>query len=357
MGGRQGPVTGQPMGEAPAYSSASATASATYVPPQYDDDFPQDAPFADAGSEEAPRGGAATLVHWAGGLASLALVIGLGFWGYKLVVRDASGVPVVAAMDGPMRIEPAQPGGTSADNQGLAVNEIAANFEASEPGDVALAPSTEGLSVADALPETAATAPVTPLPVSEAPETQDIANLAPATEAALQELVDELARQSTGRLTVPLTETTVEQTQIVPGGLGQSLRPRVRPQALVTLAAVPVTQTALSAPRPAPVIEAVSAALPQEARDVPASDVPAGTRLVQLGAYETPEIAKLEWDKISARFDGYLISKARVIEKAASGGKTFYRLRAMGFDDLSDARRFCAALVSENAACIPVVTR
>ncbi len=46
-----------------------------------------------------------------------------------------------------------------------------------------------------------------------------------------------------------------------------------------------------------------------------------------------------------------------MIQKAESGGRTFYRLRAMGFADLSDARRFCSALVAGNADCIPVTTR
>jgi hypothetical protein len=32
-------------------------------------------------------------------------------------------------------------------------------------------------------------------------------------------------------------------------------------------------------------------------------------------------------------------------------------LRALGFEDLADARRFCSALVAEKAECIPVVTR
>ena len=49
--------------------------------------------------------------------------------------------------------------------------------------------------------------------------------------------------------------------------------------------------------------------------------------------------------------------KARVIERATSGGRIFYRLRAHGFADLSEARRFCAAFVAENADCIPVTTR
>ena len=46
-----------------------------------------------------------------------------------------------------------------------------------------------------------------------------------------------------------------------------------------------------------------------------------------------------------------------MIQEAESGGRTFYRLRALGFDDLSDARRFCSVLVAENADCIPVTAR
>jgi hypothetical protein len=49
--------------------------------------------------------------------------------------------------------------------------------------------------------------------------------------------------------------------------------------------------------------------------------------------------------------------KSRVIQKAQSGGRTFYRLRVAGFDDISDARRFCSALLAEKAACIPVKMR
>jgi len=68
-------------------------------------------------------------------------------------------------------------------------------------------------------------------------------------------------------------------------------------------------------------------------------------------------VARQEWDRLSDRFGEYLEDKNRVIQKAQSGGRTFYRLRALGFADLSDARRFCSALVAEKAECIPVVTR
>jgi hypothetical protein len=52
-----------------------------------------------------------------------------------------------------------------------------------------------------------------------------------------------------------------------------------------------------------------------------------------------------------------LTGKTRIVQAAQSGGRTFYRLRAMGFADEADSRRFCSALVAERAACIPVAVR
>jgi hypothetical protein len=46
-----------------------------------------------------------------------------------------------------------------------------------------------------------------------------------------------------------------------------------------------------------------------------------------------------------------------VIQRATSGGRVFFRLRAHGFDDVADARRFCATFVAQKVDCIPVVTR
>ena len=78
---------------------------------------------------------------------------------------------------------------------------------------------------------------------------------------------------------------------------------------------------------------------------------------MQFGAFDSPQIAREQWDKLQARFGDFLTGKSRVIEEATSGGRVFYRLRAQGFADLSDSRRFCAAIVAEGADCIPVVSR
>ncbi|NJM84446.1 MAG: SPOR domain-containing protein, partial [Tabrizicola sp.] len=90
-------------------------------------------------------------INLAGAVSSVALVIGLGYWGYQLAVRDVRGVPVVQALEGPMRIAPDNPGGEVADYQGLAVNEVAAAGTAAPPPDkLILAPKPVELSLEDA---------------------------------------------------------------------------------------------------------------------------------------------------------------------------------------------------------------
>ena len=124
-------------------------------------------------------------------------------------------------------------------------------------------------------------------------------------------------------------------------GPKSSIRPQLRPRSAPAVV-IPAS------------VQAPAAAAPQ---DLDANALPAGTRLVQLGAFDSPEIAREQWSKMQARFGDYMSGKDRVIQQAQSGGRTFYRLRAHGFADLSDARRFCSALVAEGADCIPVVTR
>jgi hypothetical protein len=83
-----------------------------------------------------------------------------------------------------------------------------------------------------------------------------------------------------------------------------------------------------------------------------------GSRLVQLGAFDSAATADAAWDKlIRGAFAPLMEDKARVVQEARSGGRTFYRLRAAGFTDLDDSRRFCAALQGGGVDCIPVVAR
>lgn len=317
-----------------------------------------------------------------GAVASLALITGVGVWSYKLMVRDVSGVPVVRAAEGPMRVQPESPGGSQADHQGLAVNAIAADGVAAPTADrLVLAPRWVELADSDgpveepaqneqtALAAPAHTPPATGTPQATVNNVPAPAGSASALEAfqngSITALVDQLT-QGVTPLSQPVEpsysvdngqpESLIDEPQAaiepptpvyVGPGLAQSLRPVARPSNLAKLSS---TSTAMS--------EALSTARDASASlDVDPGSLPVGTRLAQLGAYDSSDVAKSEWDRIYARFEDYMQDKKRVIEKASSGGRTFYRLRAMGFKDLSDARRFCSALVAESADCIPVTTR
>ncbi len=290
------------------------------------------------------------LTNFMGAAISVALVLGIGIWGYKLLVRDVSGVPVIRAVEGPVRVQPEDPGGSQARHQGLAVNTVAAEGGAGGPVDqLVLAPQPLELSLEDE-PTGALAGNLVEIKPEAAPEPEaEIVHETPQAEAgerAAQSDQEDVQLASVDTLVArivkdvdPISDTLAPEldTATVTGGLGKSLRPQIRP------ARARVQQAAARAP--------------ETSDEVDAATIATGTRLAQLGAFESAEIARSEWDRLSRRFGEYLEDKKRVVQKAKSGGRTFYRLRAMGFADLNDARRFCSALVAENAECIPVVTR
>jgi hypothetical protein len=119
-------------------------------------------------------------------------------------------------------------------------------------------------------------------------------------------------------------------------------------------------------PRPPPRPKALRLAAAARAPDavppaveISADDLPAGSRLVQLGAFDSPDLARDAWNQVAARFSEVMAGKERVVQQATAGGQTFYRLRVAGFTDLADARRFCATLAADRAGplCVPVATR
>lgn len=313
------------------------------------------------GAPETPRTG--TFFNVAGAAVSLGLMAGIGVWGYQLIMRDVTGIPVVRAMEGAMRVAPDNPGGEVAAHTGLAVNAVAAEGEAAPPEDrLVLAPVTTDLTEEDlSVQRTAEADEVTPTdPVTAETEVQ--AALTPAEEPEpepleaddILSLVDQIAGTATPLTplaegqdvapTVTLDGEPVAVTQAIARsipGVATSLRPMVRPARGTTEDAV---ATAL----------AVATAAPAE---VSVQPLPAGTKLVQLGAFPTPEAAADQWGRLEGRFASYLGGKERLIIEAERNGRAFYRLRAKGFADLSEARRFCAALEAGNADCIPVVVR
>lgn len=357
----------------------------------YDDFEPED-------GDAAAAGGVRRLASAIGAVVSVSLVLGLGLWSYRLMVRDVSGVPVVRALEGPSRISPDDPGGAQAAHQGLSVNRIAAIGEAAPPPDrVVLSPRPIDLSDEDRPMPPAATATATApaaRPVATASGTgprdsdsdivrasyapdaatdarpTDTAALVPtalgiggaaANDGGAADLADDAvaaalaaekaaeAAQAAGGLPPAgifgtALESALAEAMGLEGAILRSPRPRLRP-ATGTL-------------RNLENLAATTAASPTAtAAPIDPDSLAPGTRLVQLGAFDTEADAQAEWDRLSARFAAYLGERQKVVQQAESGGRSFYRLRAAGFADEGDARRFCAALLAEQATCIPVLIR
>jgi hypothetical protein len=301
-------------------------------------------------SQAEPEGGA-SLVSLAGGLISLALIVGLAVWGYKLAVRDVSGVPVVRALEGPMRIQPDDPGGQAAAHQGLAVNNIQADGQAELPAErLALAPRPVDLEDEDQPVEPAPqiSAAAYPLPTDR---TAAARALAEAITAGVKPLGEEEQPVQVSAATPDVPAPVPRPADAIPAS--------ARAPAVIPASVPGVSVSPRPVPRPAELpASTVAAESPAGGvREIAPGDIPVGTRLVQLGAFDSVEVARAEWDRLAVRFEEYMDGKDRVIELANAGGKDFYRLRAMGFDDLDDARRFCSVLMAAKAACIPVVTR
>ena len=282
--------------------------------------------------------------YWVGAALSLSLLTGAIGWSYQLIVRDINQIPIVRAQLGPLRVAPDDPGGLTAANQGLSVTQLAVNERPLLSDEIFLAPAAEVLSEENVA-----------LQISE--ENSSITNkekfdtLEVSTENSLDLKI--LPKQNATGLasnneaflsTAAFSPKKLEIENAVSLALSltnevdssfSSLRPKIRPVVLNQIQTDNIAQSVAN--------ELVMTA-------------PIGSAVVQLGAFESKSLAQIEWQRLEALLGSVLTSKNMMVQKAESGGRVFYRLRAFGFDDLSDARQFCSA-VNDKVACIPVVTR
>ena len=100
--------------------------------------------YADPDEEEPRR--FAPLLTWIGAAASIAIILGVSIWTYRLGQRDAMDVPIVRAMEGPARVVPEDPGGATIAHQGLSVNRVLEGGGAREvAATVTTAPGADGV--------------------------------------------------------------------------------------------------------------------------------------------------------------------------------------------------------------------
>ncbi len=282
--------------------------------------------------------------YWTGAALSLSLLAGAIGWSYQLIVRDINQIPIVRAQLGPLRVAPDNPGGLTAANQGLSVTQLAVNEKPLLSNEIHLAPAAEILN-GDNL-----TLKITEdVKSNKDDEPFEIKEVNAENSLNLKVLSNEIEAVSNSKEEAVLSKVAFSQKKMeienaVSLALSladdqvassTSLRPKIRPKSFHQNNKISLDQVVYN--------ESIS-------------EPSMGSAVVQLGAFESKNLAKIEWQRFEELLGSMLISKKMVVQKAESGGKIFYRLRASGFDDISDARQFCTA-ISDKVACIPVVTR
>jgi hypothetical protein len=288
------------------------------------------------------------VIYLGGAAVSLGLIAGAVYWAVTMTQRDVSKIPVVAARAEPMRIAPENPGGQAADHMDLTVSRVAATETPQSVESVVVSSMPPDLDDTDVPQAELIAAQESQASFTEQEKTVlDMNALADAMTQGVEPL-SALPQPSAipnivqgnidDALRLALSDQATTGPLVVDGLVQVSLRPKARP----TLQQA----TAIAAAAPADAVSPTPTAL----------KVVVGSALVQLGAFDTSQAAQDEWDQLAAALAAVIGDRKPVIEQANSGGRPFYRLRAAGFQDLADARRFCSAVASKTD-CIPVLAR
>ena len=284
------------------------------------------------------------IFYWTGAALSLFLLAGAIGWSYQLIVRDVNQIPVVRAQLGPLRVAPDNPGGLTAANQGLSVTQLAVNEKPLLSNEIYLAPAAEILNE-----ENLASKVTEEYESNKVDGAIEIKEVNAENSMNLEALPDQKEVDSRSSDVGVLSKAAFSQKKLEienavslalsitnePDKSLSWLRPKIRPVGFYRNGNITEDQIVSNEPMP---------------------KLPIGSAVVQLGAFDSKSLAESEWQRFEKILGSILIPKKMVIQKAESGGKIFYRLRASGFSDISDARQFCTA-ISDKVACIPVVTR
>jgi hypothetical protein len=243
-----------------------------------------------------------------------------------------------------MREAPENPGGMAAAHQGLSVNAVAEEVGSIDPEQVILAPRPVAL-IPDDLPAKDLAEPLEQTSQDEA--------VVLGSEIDMAAFADQIAKD-----VQPLEndEQVLKVVTVPKNGIENALREALNTNALSSDLQLGTVLVSLR-PRKRPLGPTVTTVAVDAVLDIALEDIAMGTALVQLGAFDSDNVARTVWLRLRQKFPSFMADRGRVIQRATRGGKVFYRLRAAGFDDLNDARRFCALLVARNADCIPVTLR
>ena len=83
----------------------------------------------------------------------------------------------------------------------------------------------------------------------------------------------------------------------------------------------------------------------------PATSLPAGKTLVQIGALSTEQAAHAEWKHLAATMPDLFASRQPAVSRIEHGGHVLWRLRTGGFVDVAQATAFCERVRAKRAGC------
>lgn len=298
------------------------------------------------------RGGVKTLSTALGALTALAVGGAVLWWGWGLTTRNIDEIPVVRALDGPMKRRPEDPGGLTLDTTDLSINSMLAGEGA---GDVALAPATERPAAEDL--------PASRLPVVGAP-TAGAKPLGPFETPAATGMADRLKAQAAARDAAERDADKQAAAQI--DALARMAAAEAAGDILAPAAPVDPPDAGAAAPRAAPMsparpepqarVAAAEAAATEiaAAASAPPRTLSPGDPAVQLGAYNSAEVAESQWARQLRRNEDLMRGHVHAVTTVKSGGRTLYRLRVGPLASLDAARNLCEALKARGDACNPV---
>ncbi|WP_424933694.1 SPOR domain-containing protein [Amaricoccus macauensis] len=282
----------------------------------------------------------------------LGLVGSMGVWAYRLGTRDATEVPIIRAMQGPSRVAPEDPGGFKAAHQGREINKVLEGTPAPAPREAVVIPAAASLTEEDKPQRDLAQASQSKA-VAELVEQAALEPTLGAADADEDVALVEPAPDMGGEveLEAPVEEIATD----VPSGP----RPFSRPSNLVRVSArasAPAPAATAAAGIAPPVRSSASQAAPApQIQEI--SSVSSGTRLVQLGAFDSEANTREAWRRLVAANSDLLSSKSLYVERATNNARVFYRLRVAGFQNTDQTRDLCESLRARSIDCIPVTIR
>ena len=260
-------------------------------------------------------------------LISIFLLGGFLYWGYSAFVQSESKVTIITAPDGPLKVLPEDPGGNLASHLGFSVNSVQESGQVAGPSaKIFLAPPAISVQESDLRS------------LSGFGDSNGAIDLKSSINDALAGIFKDTDTLSEVTFLKNLKEIPIKKDIVENTTVSNSFaRPEKRPVKIVsaTLHQDLVAQIVLN--------------------QVKASMVDSEDELmVHLGSFKNKVLASADVENFVVRHKGYLTDKTVFLQKSETGGRSIYRMRAIGFSNTSETKKFCVIINSFGNDCIPI---